>query len=200
MKNILCSERRNEKVPCFCVDTLAHFSWFHGDSISWPLAPLADEYAHKTTAPHCPLLVYVCFSDVRYLDAACVKEIERMNEKVSREKEIDWEKMFFEIQCICQAFMLSDYYQNPRIVCLLASWFFASKYKVEWRETHRWIANGQMIWNKNNTPASKVSREVTSFIMEKHTVYVFPCMSTPICYVRYLSLCLSVCLSLSLSV
>ena len=26
MKNILCSERRNEKVPCFCVDTLAHFS------------------------------------------------------------------------------------------------------------------------------------------------------------------------------
>ena len=25
--------------------------FFHGDSIPRPLAPLADEYAHKTTAP-----------------------------------------------------------------------------------------------------------------------------------------------------
>ena len=29
-----------------------YFFFLHGDSISWPLAPLAEEYAHKTTAPH----------------------------------------------------------------------------------------------------------------------------------------------------
>ena len=33
---------------------LVYFIFFclHGDSISRPLAPLADEFAHKTTAPH----------------------------------------------------------------------------------------------------------------------------------------------------
>ena len=40
------------KVWNLAPDSIKLFFLFHGDSISRPLAPLTDEYAHKTTAPH----------------------------------------------------------------------------------------------------------------------------------------------------